>query len=1007
MQQIDVAKSPFKFLCPYEKNDKEIFFERDSSSKELYKYIIKNRVVLIYGSPDCGKTSLVKCGMANWFDVTEWMPFYICRGSNINHSLGHVLNNSEALLQSFIAEKMSPESITEALMIIEKRCLRPVYLIFDQFEETLLKGNDDEINTFILILKRILSSSLTQSCHLVFVIKEEYLARLRIFEKAISGFSDRRIRIEPLIEKEISSVILQSCIKFNITLKKPEEQIELIMRNISDRYDITLSYLHVYMDQLWRDDYVRTYPNGYTGNLPYAPLEFTTDEINMLGNIREVMRNFLANRFDVIWKNIKNEDKFPNADIETIKNITDAFVNENGANQPIPYTRHGFSDEIFKLSDTAPRYIRELPAELFYAAIRQLEINGIIRINGYNMELSNGLITELVFDGRPPERRQLHEISKVIISQFENFKSTRQYLTGRQIRAYEDFVSKLNLEEKHLEFFKKSKERFNRSQMLKVAIILIGIILVTFFLSRRSVLDSTYALYYLGDTVNTMNNKIHALRLTKYIYDEKKDSKYADVIKQNFIGIFQSQQIQQQFSDFTKTLASTNVKHEDVDISENGDFILIADTYTSSNNVNFTLYKNGGDIIDTFKNVTYAYFINHSSKILLAIGKESSKDSLSSQYKEYPDRMLIYDCLKPGDKSHTLVINDGFLLPKGTAMTETESDYDSYRVRLTNAGNLLVPFFKRNSKDFFDMQLRVYKDQAIVKDIPSNYTVSISKDGKRFGTGASGKETVMTIFNESGEQNEFNGKKDTIKDADFADFTANGSIIYTRRGNVFLRNSEKNNPRQYYVSLNLNYAWANGKDERYILTTSNDSLFLIDTYGAGIIKRYKEKFIGVNFQEQFFFSNKPGSSVGYSGQGYLLQKRLFSGHATDSFYTSGKVQNIKYNDSTGELLILTDSNNLQLLGKNLKVKASFQLTANDLFGFSKNGNKFYYVRDNWLSVFSISTKLIDLSDFHSTYNWLEQREKEGEGNKNDADFHIPLKTLRKQYDLNWPSRSLF
>ena len=79
--------SPFKFLDAYSKNDGDIFFGRDAEIEQLYQSVNKNRIVLVYGQSGTGKTSLVQCGLANRFAVTDWFNVYIRRNENINQSL--------------------------------------------------------------------------------------------------------------------------------------------------------------------------------------------------------------------------------------------------------------------------------------------------------------------------------------------------------------------------------------------------------------------------------------------------------------------------------------------------------------------------------------------------------------------------------------------------------------------------------------------------------------------------------------------------------------------------------------------------------------------------------------------------------------------------------------------------------------------------------------------------------------------------------------------------------
>src|SRR5688572_15948447 len=141
------TKSPFKLLDPYQKGDRQIFFGRDKEISELYDFINKNRIVLVYGQSGTGKTSLIMCGLANEFESTDWIPVFVRRGNNINESLEHALIiqlqeglaswDKEALHRNLHEiQNHSPEPNDRLIQVLQGltyKYLRPIYLIFDQF----------------------------------------------------------------------------------------------------------------------------------------------------------------------------------------------------------------------------------------------------------------------------------------------------------------------------------------------------------------------------------------------------------------------------------------------------------------------------------------------------------------------------------------------------------------------------------------------------------------------------------------------------------------------------------------------------------------------------------------------------------------------------------------------------------------------------------------------------------------------------------------------------------
>lgn len=134
--------SPFKFLDPYRREDGAIFFGRREEVETLYQYVNKNRLVLVYGQSGTGKTSVVQCGLANRFEATEWMPFFIRRGDDINASFYHTLSQSGALKD----REVNAHNLHAALEELNNYYLRRVYLIFDHFEIG-LPQKIDKVNT--------------------------------------------------------------------------------------------------------------------------------------------------------------------------------------------------------------------------------------------------------------------------------------------------------------------------------------------------------------------------------------------------------------------------------------------------------------------------------------------------------------------------------------------------------------------------------------------------------------------------------------------------------------------------------------------------------------------------------------------------------------------------------------------------------------------------------------------------------------------------------------------
>src|SRR5258705_1247696 len=146
-----MKKYPFKFLDAYNKEDTGIFFGRDEEINALYEMVFQSPILLIYGASGTGKTSLIQCGLASKFQSHDWLALTIRRGSNINTAfekaltdaggdfseehddmdwLDEVMDEKEVITA---APQLTP--IAQSLKAIYLKSFRPVYLIFDQFEE--------------------------------------------------------------------------------------------------------------------------------------------------------------------------------------------------------------------------------------------------------------------------------------------------------------------------------------------------------------------------------------------------------------------------------------------------------------------------------------------------------------------------------------------------------------------------------------------------------------------------------------------------------------------------------------------------------------------------------------------------------------------------------------------------------------------------------------------------------------------------------------------------------
>ncbi len=1044
-------KSPFKFLDPYNKSDRDFFFGRDKEVKLLYDFVNKNRIVLVYGQSGTGKTSIIQCGLANEFDVTDWNPFFIRRGDNLNQSLAKSLEYTDEpatkeALENLInilftegieskEEQEEPGSIyqyDEKVFIaglvynlhkITEHYLRQVYIIFDQFEELLILAEENERSLFIKTLKILLGPYSIVDCHIIIVMREEYFAWLDNFEKDIPGISDRRLRIETMRTKEITTVIIDSCRQFNITLPEPEKNAAQMVKALAKQGDVALPYLQVYLDQLWRKDYEETFPEGYKGSEKLVPLTFTTEEITRFGEIKDVMQRFLMEQRNIVQHEIKN--LYPATPENFLKELLDCFVNEQGTKKPNAYF---VEKELYKFNRYAPRLLKDTDPELMKFTLDLLERCQILRNDGNSFELGHDILAKLINKQRDAKQQRLNGIKVMIGIQ----RKSNELIPFDLVKNWDRYISQLDLSEYERKFFDESKlvgEKIENDRLFKekvkseldkreaeylveaankkthrnkvllvIALLLISVLGFTYW-KVLNTMDSYYALDIVA-RMDKESNKEDILMLDKYVYDFKNyDEDKKNIIIENIMKIVSAPLFAKKIAkaNFTLLSAITLTAGLDVSISDNGKFIAVRnDSANVSKSGSFLIADiNNNRVIETFKNVKYAYFLNASDTLVLAI---SDSSSILDSY--YPDRFVLYNChnrhteifqLNNAGSSLSMLYNKEFL------DQNTFSEWDSYKVRIMPSGKLLVPYFKfenQNSLSENRPLKKIYigddKKQEVF-NTNSEYSISTSKNaGKVLYCYKKDGRLYFDIFTNEGILN-------LVQDAEYADFLANGSLVYTKGNALFICAGDGTILKTLTLEKNI-ASVVNGSNDNYLMAINGDlTLSLINFNDTPGTMQFKETLIGCNFQNKTFITYNTEADT--SGLGNKLILRDFTGEQRKQVNVSQGIESVLYNDKSNSFLLKTKklpNSNLQLLylyDDVLGLKGSFFLTPNDSYGFSNDGKTFFYVRDNELSVFN-NQQFVDLSNFDSINAWLTAQKM----NNGDA-YNSKIRELLKKYKL--------
>lgn len=291
-----MPQNPFKFLDSYTKEDKSRFFGRKKETAQLYNAVHASNLILLYGASGTGKTSLINCGLANQFHDTDWLPIFIRRGSDLNQSvrreLGKMVPNND-----WNEDTPLRHSVKEIYL----EHYRPIYLIFDQFEELYIMGDKAEQRAFHKTVSELLQAGL--QCKILIIIREEYIAYLSEFEKVVPSLFDNRLRIEKMNDLNLGRVISGTARYGKIKLADPSRTILAILDNLrSKREGIDLTNLQVYLDRLWRKDIERQKANGIQ---EVEQVVFDMELVEAVGPMHNVLSDFLDEQMQEVESGLR------------------------------------------------------------------------------------------------------------------------------------------------------------------------------------------------------------------------------------------------------------------------------------------------------------------------------------------------------------------------------------------------------------------------------------------------------------------------------------------------------------------------------------------------------------------------------------------------------------------------------------------------------------------------------------------------------------------------------
>ncbi|AEE50143.1 AAA family ATPase [Haliscomenobacter hydrossis] len=250
--------APFKFLDSYEKDELDVFFGRDKDTERLYDALSGVKHLLVYGPSGAGKTSLIECGLRNQFSDADWLAITVRRGHNLISSVFEALNS--ALRRKFPINPdtrlpKDPEfDFGDAVESLYAEQYKPVYLLFDQFEELLIQADDDEKTQFFTRLNRLIRYK--TPCRMLLILREEFIGHFSDYESLCPSIFQHRFRLEKMsrgnVREVISNLLTAPRYSQAFQVKDAEALTNEILKRLPDKQkEIELAHVQVFLSELW------------------------------------------------------------------------------------------------------------------------------------------------------------------------------------------------------------------------------------------------------------------------------------------------------------------------------------------------------------------------------------------------------------------------------------------------------------------------------------------------------------------------------------------------------------------------------------------------------------------------------------------------------------------------------------------------------------------------------------------------------------------------------------
>ncbi|MDI6735852.1 MAG: HEAT repeat domain-containing protein [bacterium] len=224
--------SPYKFLENYETTDKEIFKGRDQDISKFVGHILINKLLVIYGEPWIGKTSLIKAGIILQLRDRNVVVCIDCDDNPLNLI-------KETIEKEFKRDRVRSFKLDKSLSLVEffKNIELPfsIIIFIDHFEnffkQVPQKAREhfmDEISAATCADKPLVK--------FIFSVRKDFFVQLGSFKDRLPELFQNAFELTRLTESQAIEALTSPAKLFNIEYAK--ELQEALIWDIKDEHDL-------------------------------------------------------------------------------------------------------------------------------------------------------------------------------------------------------------------------------------------------------------------------------------------------------------------------------------------------------------------------------------------------------------------------------------------------------------------------------------------------------------------------------------------------------------------------------------------------------------------------------------------------------------------------------------------------------------------------------------------------------------------------------------------------